>query len=67
MKYTLKQHILHFFLGFDGVEIHGAYGYLLDQFMKDSVNDKTHLWWLDAYFLLKLLRQILKIFCQKEL
>ncbi|TYG83457.1 hypothetical protein ES288_D01G169600v1 [Gossypium darwinii] len=27
--------------GFDGVEIHGANGYLLDQFMKDQVNDRT--------------------------
>ncbi|CAK9178310.1 unnamed protein product [Ilex paraguariensis] len=26
--------------GFDGVEIHGANGYLLDQFMKDQVNDR---------------------------
>ncbi|MBY4606124.1 alkene reductase [Rhizobium sp. 9T] len=27
--------------GFDGVEIHGANGYLLDQFIRDGVNDRT--------------------------
>jgi N-ethylmaleimide reductase len=30
--------------GFDGVEVHGANGYLLDQFLRDGVNDRT-----DAY------------------
>ena len=30
--------------GFDGVEVHGANGYLIDQFLRDSVNDRT-----DAY------------------
>ena len=30
--------------GFDGVEVHGANGYLLEQFLRDSVNDRS-----DAY------------------
>ncbi|MEI2679544.1 MAG: hypothetical protein V9G29_17795 [Burkholderiaceae bacterium] len=26
--------------GFDGVEVHGANGYLLEQFLRDSINDR---------------------------
>lgn len=30
--------------GFDGVEVHGANGYLIDQFTQDTVNQRTDAW-----------------------
>lgn len=48
--------------GFDGVEIHGAHGYLIDQFLKDGINDRK-----DSYggnitnrcrFLVEILRSV---------
>lgn len=27
--------------GFDGVELHGANGYIVDQFLRDKVNKRT--------------------------
>lgn len=49
--------------GFDGVEIHGANGYLIDQFLRDGTNRRTDAWGGSvekrAHFLLEVTRAVL--------
>lgn len=51
--------------GFDGVEIHGGYGYLLDQFMKDQVNDRTDEYGGSMENRCKLPLQVVKAVCEE--
>ncbi|KAI4380797.1 hypothetical protein MLD38_006945 [Melastoma candidum] len=48
--------------GFDGVEIHAAYGYLIDQFLKEFINDRTDMYGGSTEnrcrFLLEILRAV---------
>ncbi|CAK7327819.1 unnamed protein product [Dovyalis caffra] len=40
--FEIKRNSLYKCEGGDGVEVHEAHGYLIDQFMKDQVNDRTY-------------------------
>ncbi|KAL0936454.1 NADPH dehydrogenase [Colletotrichum truncatum] len=50
--------------GGDGVEIHGAHGYLIDQFTRDSVNKRTDKWGGSvenrARFLLEIIKAVVE-------
>ena len=51
--------------GFDGVEIHGAHGYLVDQFLQDTANRRTDIWGGNienrARFALEVIRKIVDV------
>ncbi|KAK7416640.1 hypothetical protein QQX98_005111 [Neonectria punicea] len=50
--------------GGDGVEVHGAHGYLVDQFTRDSVNNRTDKWGGSvenrARFLLEIIKAVVE-------
>jgi N-ethylmaleimide reductase len=45
--------------GFDGVEIHGANGYLLEQFIRDTINDRTDAYGGDIAGRTRLVREVM--------
>jgi len=45
--------------GFDGVEVHGANGYLIDQFLRDSVNDRNDAYGGPIAHRVRLLREVM--------
>lgn len=46
--------------GFDGVELHGAHGYLLSQFMSATMNPRTDGWGGDATGRARLVREVMR-------
>jgi N-ethylmaleimide reductase len=50
--------------GFDGVEIHGANGYLLDQFLRDGTNRRTDAWGGTAAKRARLLVEVTAAVCE---
>lgn len=49
--------------GFDGVEVHGANGYLLDQFLRDSANHRTDEYGGSIENRARLLLEVLQVTC----
>ncbi len=50
--------------GFDGVEVHAANGYLIEQFMRDSINDRSDAWGGDIDARLRLLVEAVQAVAQ---
>ena len=50
--------------GFDGVEVHGANGYLIDQFLRDASNTRTDEYGGNAENRMRFLNQVLEVICQ---
>lgn len=49
--------------GFDGVEIHGANGYIIDQFLRDGSNHRTDAYGGNVQNRMRLLNEILDVVC----
>jgi N-ethylmaleimide reductase len=49
--------------GFDGVEVHGANGYIIDQFLRDGVNRRTDVYGGGRQNRMRLLNEILDAVC----
>ena len=45
--------------GFDGIEVHAANGYLIDQFLQDGVNDRTDAYGGDIHGRMRFLTEVL--------
>jgi len=45
--------------GFDGIEVHAANGYLIDQFLQDEVNDRTDAYGGDIHNRMRFLTEVL--------
>lgn len=57
--------------GFDGVEIHGANGYLIDQFLRDGANQRTDIYGGSienrTRFLLEVINAVSEVYDQKQI
>ena len=49
--------------GFDGIEVHGANGYIIDQFLRDGSNQRSDVYGGNAENRLRLLNEILDAVC----